>query len=158
VNVRMFRWKAVGPLLLFGLGFAMVWWLCADRIARKTGENVGTRVLGARVDIRHLHLDPLGGKIELRGLTVASPQEPLRNLLEADELLADVDLLPLQTEAIELLPFDSVMSEITRIVYGNLSSGGRIDSIDRSARQPCPISRRPGPRMGRTSPTEYDGK
>jgi uncharacterized protein (TIGR03545 family) len=95
VTVKIFRWKAVGPLLGFGVVLAILWWLFADRIAHTTTENVGTRVLGARVDIDWLNLDLLGGKVELRGLTVASPQEPMRNLFQAEELVADVDLLPL---------------------------------------------------------------
>lgn len=95
MTVRIFRWKAVGPLLIFGLALAIVWWLFADRLARKTSENVGTAILGARVDIQRLHIDLFGGKVELRGLTVASPQEAMRNLFEADEMVADIDVLPL---------------------------------------------------------------
>ena len=93
--VKIFRWKAVGPLLGFGLVLALVWWLFADRIARHTSENAGTALLGARVDIERLHLDLFAGKVELRGLTVASPQESMRNLVEAEELVADIDFLPL---------------------------------------------------------------
>ena len=93
--VKIFRWKAVGPLLGFGVMLAILWWLFADPIARSTSENVGTAILGARVDIDRLHVDLFGGKVELRGLTVASPQEPMRNLLQADELTADIDILPL---------------------------------------------------------------
>ncbi len=62
-----------------------------------------------------------------------------------------------QTEAIELEPLDSRMSEITRIVYGKRAGPGRIDATDRSAKAPWPISRRPGPRIGRTSPTANEG-
>ncbi len=94
-RVKIFRWKAVGPLLLFALLLAILWWLFADGIARRTSENVGTAVLGARVDIDRLHIDLLGGKVELRGLTIASPQEPMKNLLQAEELVADIDVMPL---------------------------------------------------------------
>ena len=48
------------------------------------------------------------------------------------------------------LPFDSSTSETTRIVYGKSSSGGITGLIARSTKAPCPISRRPGPRIGRT--------
>ena len=41
-------------------------------------------------------------------------------------------------------PFDSRMSETTRTVYGNLSSGGMIGISERSASAPWPTSRRPG--------------
>ena len=62
-----------------------------------------------------------------------------------------------QTDAIEEEPFDSRMSLITRIVYGNVAESGRTGATERSARAPWPISRRPGPRIGRTSPTANDG-
>ena len=61
---------------------------------------------------------------------------------------------PPHTVAIELEPLDSVMSDSTRIVYGNSS---RLGSIGRSARQaslPWPTSRRPGAPKRPTSPTE----
>jgi hypothetical protein len=62
------------------------------------------------------------------------------------------------TEAIDDEPFDSRMSDTMRIVYGKLVSAGITGSTERSASAPCPISRRPGPRMGRVSPTENGGK
>ena len=44
------------------------------------------------------------------------------------------------------------------MVYGNVSSNGITGAIAFSARAPWPISRRPGPRTGRTSPTLKGGK
>ncbi len=94
-RIKIFRWKAIGPLLLFAVALVVLWWLFADRVARQTSEEVGTAILGARVDIDRLHIDLAGGRIEIRGLTVASPFEAFRNLLQADELVADIDVLPL---------------------------------------------------------------
>src|SRR5438067_13458982 len=65
---------------------------------------------------------------------------------------------PPHTDAIDDEPFDSRMSETTRTVYGNSSSGGIIDASERSASAPWPTSRRPGPRRNATSPTENGGK
>ena len=62
-----------------------------------------------------------------------------------------------QVEAIDVEPFELTTSLTTRIVYGNSSTGGRTGSRARSASAPCPISRRPGPRIGLTSPVEYGG-
>ena len=63
-----------------------------------------------------------------------------------------------QTEAIELEPLLSVISETIRITYGNSASVGITALIARSAKNPCPTSRRPGPRIGLVSPTENGGK
>ena len=50
-----------------------------------------------------------------------------------------------QTDAIDELPFDSRISETTRIVYGNVSASGITGSRARSASAPWPMSRRFGP-------------
>ena len=58
-----------------------------------------------------------------------------------------------QTEPMELEPLDSRTSETRRMVYGNSSMEGMTGTRARSARAPWPISRRPGLRIGRASPT-----
>ena len=91
--MRVFRWKALVPLLLLGAVGAGLWLLFADRIAQHTTESVGTTFIGARVEIDRLHLDVPHGRVEIRGLTVASPFEALQNLLQADLLVADLEPL-----------------------------------------------------------------
>ena len=93
--MRVFRWKAIVPLLLLGAVAAGLWLVFADRIAKHTTESVGTTFIGARVEIDRLHLDVPHGRVEIRGLTVASPFEALQNLLQADRLVADLEPLPL---------------------------------------------------------------
>ncbi|PYO72810.1 MAG: hypothetical protein DMD64_09655 [Gemmatimonadetes bacterium] len=94
-HFKIFRWKAIGPLLVLLIIAAVLWWLFADTIARRETQKVGTQMIGAKVEIQDLHLDLAHGKVLIRGLTVASPHEALRNLLQADELVADVDVVPL---------------------------------------------------------------
>ena len=65
---------------------------------------------------------------------------------------------PPHTDAIDDEPFDSRISETTRIVYGKSSNGGSSGCSARSARSPCPISRRLVPRISFTSPVENGGK
>ena len=95
MRVKIFRWKAIGPLLILLVIAGVLWWVFADTIARRESQKVGTQLLGAKVEIQRLHLDLAHGKVLIQGLTVASPHEALRNLLQADELVADVDLVPL---------------------------------------------------------------
>ncbi|MNP69842.1 hypothetical protein D3C76_1659950 [compost metagenome] len=63
-----------------------------------------------------------------------------------------------QTEAMELEPLDSVISETTRMVYGKSAWFGSMAATLRRARRPWPISRRPGLPMRPHSPTENGGK
>jgi len=94
-RLRIFRWRAIGPLLVLFVIGGVLWWLFADTIARHESQKVGTQLLGARVEIEHLHLDIASGKVLMRGLTIASPHEAFKNLLQVDELVADLDVVPL---------------------------------------------------------------
>jgi len=95
MKVAVFRWKAVVPLLVLGAVALGLWLVFADRFARRTAESVGTTLIGAEVEIERLHLDLPHGRVEIHGLTVASPFEALQNLLQADALVADLEPLPL---------------------------------------------------------------
>ena len=53
-----------------------------------------------------------------------------------------IDRQPPHTEAIELEPLDSVISDTTRMVYGNSSLAGSSGISARLARRPWPTSRR----------------
>ncbi len=68
------------------------------------------------------------------------------------------DSAPPHTEAMDELPLDSRISDTTRMVYGKSFSSGRTTDKARSARWPCPVSRRLAPRMGLVSPVEKGGK
>jgi uncharacterized protein (TIGR03545 family) len=94
-GIKIFRWRAVGPLLVLFVIACGLWWLFADTIARHESQNVGTQLLGAKVEIQSLHLDLAHGDVTIKGLTIASPHEAFKNLLQADELVADLDMLPL---------------------------------------------------------------
>jgi hypothetical protein len=94
-RIKIFRWKAIGPLLVLLVIAVILWIIFADTIARHQTQSVGTELLGAKVEIRSLHLDVRHGKVLIHGLTIASPHEALRNLIQADELVADMDVVPL---------------------------------------------------------------
>ena len=95
MKVKIFRWRAVGPLLVLVVIAGILWWLFADTIVRRESQKVGTQILGAQVEIQKLHLDLRHGKVLIGGLTIASPHEAFKNLLQADELVADIDVVPL---------------------------------------------------------------
>jgi len=67
------------------------------------------------------------------------------------------DIVDAQTEPIEVEPFDPIASLTWRIAYGNSSRVGSTGMSARSARAPCPISRRLGEPTRPVSPVEYGG-
>jgi uncharacterized protein (TIGR03545 family) len=90
-----FRWRALIPLVAFLALVVVGWWLYADRWGRLAVERGGTAVLGARVDVRSLRISLARGAVTIAGLVAASPFDSLQNLVEAEQLVADLDLLPL---------------------------------------------------------------
>ncbi|MGH7644921.1 MAG: TIGR03545 family protein [Gemmatimonadales bacterium] len=121
-RLAVFRWRAVGPLLLLLGAVVALWALFADRILRDRLEDAGSAIVGARVEIRSLDLDLSGGRITVRGLTVASPHQAFKNLLEADELAAEIDVLPLLEKkiAIERLAASGLRFGTARSTDGRL--------------------------------------
>ncbi len=86
-NVKIFRWKAIGPLLLVLAIIAVLVILFAEPVARQTTEEVSTELLGTQVDVGRLDLLPKQASVDLGALQVADPFEPRRNLVEADRIL-----------------------------------------------------------------------
>lgn len=93
--MRVVRWKALGPLLVFGTLIGVLWWLFADRATKQAVEYAGAEIVGARVDVRAADLRLAQGSVRLSGLAVTNPDQPMRNLFEADEIVAHVRTLPL---------------------------------------------------------------
>jgi uncharacterized protein (TIGR03545 family) len=86
MRLRIFRWKAIGPLLFFLLIIVLLAWVFAEPIAKDTTEEASTELLGTQVDVAKLDLFPKDAAVNLRALQVADPFALTRNLLEADEI------------------------------------------------------------------------
>jgi uncharacterized protein (TIGR03545 family) len=120
------RWKALIPFALFLLLVIVGWSLFADRLGRLTVERGGTAILGARVDVRSFHISLFQGNVTIRGLVAASPFDSLKNLMEARELVADLDLLPLLEKkvVIDRLAANGLRFGTTRTTSGFVPSRG----------------------------------
>jgi uncharacterized protein (TIGR03545 family) len=87
MRIKIFRWKAIGPLLGLLVLLSLLLWLFAEPIARQTTEEASTELLGTEVDVGRLDLLPRQASVDLGALQVADPFEPRRNLLEADRIV-----------------------------------------------------------------------
>ncbi len=91
MQVRIFRWKAIGVLIGLLAIIAILLVIFAEPIARDTTEEVSTEVLGTQVDVGKLDLIPSKASVRLSALQVADPFEPRRNLVEAEQILVKLD-------------------------------------------------------------------
>jgi len=98
--LKIFRWRAVGPLLLFLAILGLLWILFADRIARAETESTLSEMLGTEVDIASLRIREADAAVDLGGLAIADPRDPRRNLLEAGTITVDLDPIPLTEKKI----------------------------------------------------------
>jgi uncharacterized protein (TIGR03545 family) len=93
--VKIFRWKAIGPLALFLAIVGILVWLFAEPIAEDTTEEVGTELLGTQVDIGKLDIRANEAAVDLRALEIADPFDLARNLVQAEEIRLKLDPLAL---------------------------------------------------------------
>jgi uncharacterized protein (TIGR03545 family) len=86
MKFKIFRWKAIGPLLLLFLILGLLVWVFAEPFARQTTEEASSELLGTEVDVGKLDLLPRQASVELRALQIADPFVLTRNLIEADQI------------------------------------------------------------------------
>ncbi len=91
----VFRWRAVGPLLLFTGALVVLYLLFAERMARRETESSLSDLLGSEVDLASFRIRARDAAIDLGGLAIADPRDPNRNLFEAGTITVDLDPLPL---------------------------------------------------------------
>jgi uncharacterized protein (TIGR03545 family) len=126
VRIKIFRWKAIGPLLLLLIVIGVLVVLFAEPVARDTTEEVSTELLGTQVDVGRLDLLPRQASVDLGALQVADPFEPRRNLVEADrvvlklnpEALAEKKLV-VERFALQGMRFGTTRKTPARPVSGN---------------------------------------
>jgi uncharacterized protein (TIGR03545 family) len=86
MQVRIFRWKAIGPLLLVFLILGILVWLFAEPVVKDTTEEASTELLGTQVDIGKLDIVAKDAAVTLQVLQVADPFDVKKNLLQADQI------------------------------------------------------------------------
>ncbi len=93
--MRVFRWRALVPLALLLVVVAVAWYFLLDNAVRRGIEIIGTDLVGARVDLAEADVRWASGSVALRGLQVTNPDAPMTNLVQVDEIVADLRLAAL---------------------------------------------------------------
>lgn len=114
------RWKGLIAFVGLGLLLCALWLLVVDGLIERGIERVGTRVVGARVDLdgADLKLFPLG--LTLTRLQVTNPDEPMRNAVEVGRIAFSLDGIELleRRVIIEEMAIDSVRLDTPRKASG----------------------------------------
>src|SRR5262245_20279098 len=89
--MKLFRWKAIVPMLLAAALMSVAWILLIDGALRRGIEWVGTELVGAKVELASARLRLRHGDLVLKGLQVTDPQSPMKNMVEIPEMVLDLD-------------------------------------------------------------------
>lgn len=93
--VKIFRWKAIGPLALLLVLVGLLLWLFAEPVAKDTTEEVSTELLGTQVDVGKLDIIADQASVDLRALQIADPFNLNRNLVEVSDIRLKLNPLAL---------------------------------------------------------------
>ncbi len=86
----MMKWILRGLLLLVVIVIATVVF-ALEPIAKWAIESEGSKAVGAKVAVDRVDIQLYPTHLALHGLTVANPNEPMRNLIESETVSAQVD-------------------------------------------------------------------
>ncbi len=142
MRIKIFRWKAIGPLLLFLIILTVLVVIFAEPIAQDTTEEASTELLGTQVDVDKLDLHPREASVNLRRLQIADPFALTRNLLEADEIrlklnpaaLAEKKLV-IERLSLSGMRFGTARKTPARPVKGNGFAPKILQSVDQWTKQ-----------------------
>jgi uncharacterized protein (TIGR03545 family) len=142
VRIKIFRWKAIGPLLLLFAILATLVFLFAEPVARQTTEEVSTELLGTQVDVGRLDLLPRKSSVDLGALQVADPFEPRKNLIEADRIVLKLNpealtekKLVVERFALQGMRFGTTRKTPARPVAGNGFAPQALKAVRQWSRQ-----------------------
>ncbi len=88
------RWRALLPLVIVLALIIGGTILFIDPAVRRGVEAGGTAAVGAKVDLARATVGVLDGHVILGGLQVTNPNRPMTNLVEIEEMVFDVGMLP----------------------------------------------------------------
>src|SRR5687768_5490880 len=89
------RWRGVVPLILVLCALVVLWHTIGEALLRNTVEEAAGEFLGTQVDVGSLEVRIGDATLEFRGVSVADPFDPMRNLIEAQRVRFELERRPL---------------------------------------------------------------
>jgi len=135
--MRLFRWRAIIPFVLFLAAVVVLWILLLDRTVRRAIEEAGTEAVGAKVDLAQADVQLDQGALVLRGLQVTNPNSPMTNLFEAREIVANLNVRALlekkvvvETLAVRDVRFGTPRATSGALAHRSPSTGAVFRQVD----------------------------
>lgn len=125
--MKIIRLWGVIAFFVLGAMLALGWYLIAPIIIEKAIESAGSEALGAKVEVAQVDLAMFPLRVEIDGLQVTDPDQPMSNLFEAKQINFAVDSSALLWKKflVDELTIDGVQLNTLRSSSGALD-GGRV--------------------------------
>ncbi len=89
-------------IVLFLTLILVVYLAFLDTLAKPVFESIATEQYGAEVSVERLSLKPFLGEATLYDLQVADRRNPMRNLVQADRVYVDIDIVKLVENVVDV--------------------------------------------------------
>ena len=124
-------------IAIFVLFVFVFWFFILDLIAEKYIESAGTKAVGARVELASADVSLFPAGIDLLGLKVTNPQEPMENSVEVSHIRAIMEILPLLSRKVIIndMLFDKVRFNTKRKESGALK-GVKVSQLKEEQEKP----------------------
>lgn len=94
-RLPIFRWRAIGALILAAALIALLYTLFLDRIVESTVEEGATKLLGTAVQVDGLRIHTFDPSVDVGAVQIADPFDRMRNLVEAGTIRVSLARDPL---------------------------------------------------------------
>ena len=85
-RLKIFRWRAIGVVVLVVAIVAVLYTLFLDRVVESTLEESATELLGTAVEVNGLEIHTRETAVDIGGFSIADPFDRMRNLVEAGRI------------------------------------------------------------------------
>ncbi|MBW1730006.1 MAG: TIGR03545 family protein [Deltaproteobacteria bacterium] len=92
---KWIRWQGLGVFVIVIVLLCTFWFLFIDGIVEHIIENYASKAIGAKVELDSADLSLFPAGLELRGLKVTNPDEPMKNAVEITRAEMSFDTLML---------------------------------------------------------------
>jgi len=82
----IFRWRAIGVLVLLLALLSLGYWLFVDRVVQSSVEESGTKLLGTSVEVSGLDVHTFQPGVDIGAVSIADPFDRMRNLVQAGRI------------------------------------------------------------------------
>ncbi len=130
--IKYIRWKGLVAFLIVIVIVGGFWLLFADTIVKKSIEKLGTRAVGARVNVAKADLSLFPAGLELVGVQITNPDEPMKNAVEISRINTSIDSTHLLRRKVII---DEMALEGVRLDTPRKRSGAVKKSTDKSRAQ-----------------------